>query len=53
MNTKLIAILLLASIFLSIAGCGKSDEEKNKEAAAAFGYGTKLDPEQKPHRSKF
>lgn len=51
MNTKLIAILLLASFFFS--GCGKSDEEKKKEAIAAYGYGTTLDPEQKPHQSKF
>ncbi len=51
MSTKLIAILLLISF--ASCGCGKSDEEKKKEGTAAFGYGTTLDPEQKPHHSKF
>ncbi len=51
MNTKLIAILLLASVFLT--GCGKTDEEKKNEAAAAFGYGTKPDPYPEPSHSKF
>jgi hypothetical protein len=54
MSAKLIAILLLSSLFsFFLTGCGKTDEEKKNEAAAAFGYGTKPDSYPEPSHSKF
>ena len=51
MNFKLLITLVIACIL--ITGCGKSDEEKKKEAIAGFGYGTKADSYPEPSHSKF
>jgi uncharacterized lipoprotein YehR (DUF1307 family) len=51
MNIKLIAALLLVSF--SFVGCGKSEEEKKKEAIAAYGYGTEPAAYPEPSHSKF